>query len=194
MDLKSVHWRCLANRISLFALNSQYHWLKFASFGNLSVSFRSFTKLEKTYPRNFVSQKFPWISWILWLFWLKIYFELKEISQIFERQFPKPILKHVKWKFIVHNQHFYEQLGTFSKTESFYGLKILRGTFKYKLCPKNSLRPLNIKNTQKMTISSFRCISRKKLKRKRLQTGFKFRKIFFAPKVIISNSYRDIDV
>ena len=39
LELKSVHRRYLANRISIFALNLQSHWLIFASFGNLCQSF-----------------------------------------------------------------------------------------------------------------------------------------------------------
>ena len=39
LELKSVHRRYLANRISIFALNLQSHWLIFASFGYLCQYF-----------------------------------------------------------------------------------------------------------------------------------------------------------
>ena len=49
MELKSVRWRFSANRISLFALNSQSHWLIFANFGNLC----RFLKFDQVWKKIF---------------------------------------------------------------------------------------------------------------------------------------------
>ena len=46
MELKSVHSRYLANRISLFALNSQSHSLIFACFSNLCRFFLKFDQVK----------------------------------------------------------------------------------------------------------------------------------------------------
>ena len=48
LELKSVHKRYLANRISLLALNSQSHWWIIANFGNLC----RFLKLDQL-TKNF---------------------------------------------------------------------------------------------------------------------------------------------
>ena len=63
----------------------------------------------------------------------------------------KSILKHVTSKFNVQKQQFYAQIEIVLENKLINCFKILRGTFKYKLCPKNfSLRPLNIKNTRNL--------------------------------------------
>ena len=69
------------------------------------------------------------------IFWLKC-FEFSNISQIFEMQIVKPILKHVISKFSVQKQQFYAQFEIFSRNKYINGFKIFRWTFTYKLCPK----------------------------------------------------------
>ena len=71
MELKSVHWRFSANRISLFALNSQSHWLIFGNFGNLCRFSEVWLRLKKRFeklcttksPQNFLN---PMIFFDCW--------------------------------------------------------------------------------------------------------------------------------
>ena len=58
MEIESVHWRYLANRISLFALNLQSHWLKIASFGIL-CRFLKLHQVMKTFFEKICTTKIP---------------------------------------------------------------------------------------------------------------------------------------
>ena len=66
-EFKSVHWPYLTNRISLFALNSQSHWLLFANFGNL-CRFLKFDQVRKNFSKKYIPRKVPRTFWILWYF------------------------------------------------------------------------------------------------------------------------------
>ena len=71
------------------------------------------------------------------------------MSEIFKKkQFIKSILKHVTSKFVVQKLQIYDQFELFLRTKYINSFKIIRGKFRFKLCPKLfSLRPLNVKNT-----------------------------------------------
>ena len=122
------------------------------------------------------------------------------ISQIFKIQSLKHILKHVTSKFIVQKQQFYEQFETFFKTKYINGFKMFIGTYMYKLCPKNSLRPSIIKNTQnifkivqKWPFLTFAVLVANFWNKNDWKLD-KNPRNFFLLEVTISNSFRDIDV
>ena len=175
MELKNVHWQYLANKMSLFALNTQTYWLVFASLV-ITVVFWSLTKLEEVFQKIMChknSLDFPESSDI---FGSNKYFELTQTSQVFKIQFFKPILKHVTSNLITWKQQFYEQFEIFFITKYNYDFKIFRGTFTYKLTPRKHFIKASkyqkytnfIENCPKMTTFNFSCIGRKLLKRKLL--------------------------
>ena len=137
MELNSAHRRYLDYWISLFALNSQSHWLIFAKFGNLCRFFEVWLSWKKLFREIMYHKNSPEVFGSGDIFRLKKYLEFKWISQIFKIQFTKPILKHVTSKFIVQKQQFWTQLKIFLKTRYINGSKIFRGTLSCKLCTKN---------------------------------------------------------
>ena len=101
MELKSIRRRYWANRIWLFALNSQSHWLIFANFGNLRHFFLKFDQVKKLFREIMYHENSPEFLESCDIFWLNKYFEFNKIWHFFKLQFWKPILKHVTSKFIV---------------------------------------------------------------------------------------------
>ena len=91
------------------------------------------------------------------------------------------------------------QFRNFQKID---GFKIFRRKFKYKMCPKNFIEAFNhqkhmkfFQNCPEKAFFNFCCIGRKVLKKKTiLNQKITSQKLFFLPKVTISNSFRDIDV
>ena len=57
MEPMSVHCRFSANKISIFALKAQYHWLNFANL--VTLVFLKFEQVKGNFPTNYVPRKLP---------------------------------------------------------------------------------------------------------------------------------------